>query len=85
MQYATKRGCIAVKLQGSAVGTPDRLFLLPGGITMIVEFKTLTGRLAPRQTLVFPQYARDGHPVLSLRQTKTFKIVLDSMLKHGVD
>jgi hypothetical protein len=81
VKYANKHGCLTVKLQGGAVGTPDRLFLLPGGRTMIVEFKTPTGRLSPRQKLVFPQYDRIGHPVLIVRRPKAFKIMLDLLLE----
>jgi hypothetical protein len=80
VKHAAKRGCISVKLQGGAVGTPDRLFLLPDGKTMAVEFKTPTGRLSARQKLVFDQWAEIRHPVLIIRQTKTFRLLLDALL-----
>jgi hypothetical protein len=80
VKHATKRGCISVKLQGGTVGNPDRLFLLPDGRCMAVEFKTATGRLSPRQRLVFDQWARIRHPVLVIRETRVFKTVLDALL-----
>jgi hypothetical protein len=81
VKYASKRGCLSVKLQGGTTGTPDRLFLLPGGQPLLVEFKQLTGRLSPRQMLVFDQYGALGHIVLIVRRPKTFKIMLDLLLE----
>ena len=85
VKHATKRGCLSVKLQGGAVGTPDRLFLLPGGRTMIVEFKTLAGRVRPRQRHVMGEFVRLGPFGQSVGSTKTFKLLLDATLHHGVD
>ena len=76
-KYAVKRGCIPVKLQGGVTGTPDRLFLLPGGKTLLVEFKSPTGRLSPRQKLVHATYATRGHRVHVVRDTTAFKLLLD--------
>ena len=75
--YATLAGCVPVKLQGGVTGTPDRLFLLPGGKTLLVEFKSPTGRLSPRQKLVHATYATRGHRVHVVRDTTTFKLLLD--------
>jgi hypothetical protein len=83
--YAVKRGCIPLKQSGGEVGTPDRVFLLPRGKVLVVEFKAPDGRLSPRQKLVFEKYAERGHPVLIIRQVKTFKLVLDLLLGEGVD
>lgn len=84
-KHAAKRGCIPIKQSGGVVGTPDRVFLLPHGRCMVVEFKTPDGRVSPRQRLVFSQYDAIGHYVQIIRSTKTFKLLLDATLKGGVD
>ena len=85
VKYAISGGCLPLKLQGGAVGTPDRVFLLPRGKVMVVEFKTPDGRVSPRQKLVFAAFDRAGHYVQIIRSMKTFKLLLDAMLKGGVD
>ena len=40
---------MVVKLAPTTVGVPDRLVLLPGGRIFLVELKSETGRLTPKQ------------------------------------
>ena len=40
-----------IKLAPIEKGTPDRLVMLPGGRLELVELKTDTGRLSPKQKL----------------------------------
>lgn len=79
-RYARQRGVLPVKLHFGAVGMPDRMFLLPDGRTLMVEFKTAIGRLSPRQKLVHGQLERLGHPVEVVRSPGEFKAVLDAAL-----
>jgi len=84
-RYAVSKGCVPLKQSGGEVGTPDRVFLLPRGKVMVVEFKAPDGRVSPRQRLVFAKYDGLGHYVQIIRSVKTFKLLLDATLKHAVD
>lgn len=44
-------------------GFPDRICLLPDGVTVWVELKSKGGRTSPIQHIRFCQMARIGHPV----------------------
>lgn len=50
----------AYKLAPTTKGLPDRLVLLPGGIVHLVELKTETGTVSPKQRLVHEQAAEVG-------------------------
>jgi hypothetical protein len=54
------------KWQSSVTGVPDRIVILNGKI-MFVELKTPTGKLSPRQVLVFDELGEAGFPVHILR------------------
>jgi len=84
-KHAVKRGCIPLKQAGGEAGTPDRVFLLPKGKVLVVEFKAPNGRLSPRQKLVFEKYGEAGHPVFVIRDTAVFKMMLDALLQAVVD
>lgn len=45
----TAAGGRAFKIAPTTAGLPDRLVLLPGGVTHLVELKTDRGRLSPIQ------------------------------------
>lgn len=49
-----------MKMIPSTKGAPDRLVLLPGGIIRLVELKTETGTVSPRQRLWHEQAAEVG-------------------------
>ena len=83
--YALKRGCPSFKLQGGTAGDPDRLFLLPRNRCLLVEFKTLDGRLSPRQVVRHDQLERAGHRVVVVRSTQQFRAALDLLLQALVD
>lgn len=52
---ATRLDCIIQKLNTNETGWPDRIVLLPTGLTAYVELKTVKGVLSPRQRLVKEQ------------------------------
>ena len=54
------------KWQSSVTGVPDRIVILNEKI-MFVELKTQTGKLSPRQVLVFDELGEAGFPVHILR------------------
>jgi len=61
------RGGLAVKMAPTIAGIPDRLVLLPGGISYLVELKTLTGGLRAIQVHRHAQLKGMGHDVVVLR------------------
>jgi hypothetical protein len=61
--YKSVRGLLRghiFKLAPTRKGIPDRLVMLPGGHTYLVELKTEDGRLSPAQRLVRDQLAQVG-------------------------
>jgi hypothetical protein len=83
--YARKRGVVPIKLQGGVVGDPDRLFLLPHAMCLLVEFKSPAGRLTARQRIRHAELAKAGHRVSVVRATADFKHLLDVFLQAVVD
>lgn len=55
-----KLGGRTMKIIPATKGAPDRLVLLPGGIVRLVELKTETGKVSPRQLLWHEQAAEVG-------------------------
>jgi len=57
---------LSFKWISSVSGVPDRVVFLSGKIHL-VELKTLTGKISPRQTIVFSQMKEQGFEVQILR------------------
>ena len=57
---------LSFKWISSVSGVPDRVVFLSGKIHL-VELKTLTGKISPRQTIVFSQLNEQGFEVQILR------------------
>ena len=74
--YARQRGCLSFKLWPTMAGLPDRLFLLPGGRALFVEFKAPGGRLSPVQRLRHRQFAVVGWTVCVVRTLAEFKTLI---------
>lgn len=62
----TRLGGRLYKLAPTDVGMPDRLVLLPGGRVYLVELKTETGTVSPKQRLWHSQAAALGTKVTVL-------------------
>ena len=78
-KYARRVGVSPVKLAVEP-GMPDRLFLLPGGVAWLVEFKTRTGRLSKKQQWCFAALEAFGHSVSVIRSTTDFRLELRKRL-----
>lgn len=76
-------GGMSIKLAPIIVGTPDRLVLLPGGRMVLVELKTDTGRLSPRQVAWHAEAARREVPVVVLHGAKEMDEWVDGLTGHG--
>ncbi len=83
-KHALAMGVPSFKIQGGAAGDPDRIFLLPGERSWLVEFKTIGGRLSPRQVVRHLELARMGQHVTVIYDTEKFKSLLRVRL-FGVD
>lgn len=57
---------LCFKWQSTVTGVPDRIVILNEKI-LFVELKTQTGKLSPRQVIVFDQIGEQGFPVHVLR------------------
>ena len=73
VHHAAKHGILSYKLQAGITGVPDRMFLLPWGKVWLVEMKTQTGRLSPRQSWVHEELNKAGHMVSVIRSLEEFK------------
>ena len=61
-----KSSGLSYKWQSTITGVPDRIVILNQKI-LFVELKTATGRLSPRQVVVFDELGEAGHPVHIIR------------------
>jgi len=61
-----KCGGLSFKWISSVTGVPDRIVFVNQKV-FLVELKTSTGHLSPRQTLVFDELGEQGFPVHILR------------------
>lgn len=61
---AVKHGIPSIKLNGRGeTGWPDRLFLMPLGLGVFIEFKAPGGRLSPKQRVKIELLDKIGHRV----------------------
>ena len=55
-------GSLKVNVRGNT-GWPDRIFWVPGGKPLIIEFKTPDGELSPKQKYHIERLKKDGYNV----------------------
>lgn len=65
------------KMAPTIKGMPDRLVLLPGGHTLLVELKTKGGRVSPAQQLWHTRAAQCGVQVAVLSSKEEVDLWLD--------
>jgi hypothetical protein len=66
VQQVKQAGGTAIKLAPTVAGLPDRLVLLPGGVTLLVELKAPSGKLRPVQRVMHERLRALGHKVVVL-------------------
>lgn len=67
LQAVKAKGGVALKLQPYVAGIPDRIILLPGGRTYLVELKREKENPTKVQQAWHARLERKGHPVTVLR------------------
>ena len=72
-------GGYSIKLNGD-VGIPDRMVLLPGGIILFVELKTVIGRLSPLQKNWKKDLEKLGFIHLILRSKEEINLALEKYI-----
>lgn len=78
VKYAKSRGWLHAKLDPKGnIGVPDHVFFGPGGRTLVVEFKTLTGKLSAKQEAFAAAMLRQGFMVRVVRAAGEFRYILD--------
>lgn len=63
-------------------GVPDFIVVLPRGIALLVECKTITGKLSDEQTKMAEEYKKKtkGHSIHVVRTLAEFKTLLDTTI-----
>lgn len=73
-KFVAERGGMAVKLLSQFVkGLPDRMFLLPGGVVVFVEFKSTGKKPTKIQEYIHKRIQALGFPVLVVDSVETHK------------
>ena len=75
-----KSSGLSYKWLSTITGVPDRIVILNQKI-LFVELKTATGRLSPRQTVVFDELGEQGHPVHVLYSKED----VDDFIKYATE
>jgi 23S rRNA-/tRNA-specific pseudouridylate synthase len=78
-QMVRARGGMAIKMQPTIAGVPDRMVLWPNGRFSLVELKTLTGRTRPIQIHRHKELKAMGHLVVILRGELEIQDWVDDM------
>lgn len=77
-QYVERRGGMAVKLLSQFFkGLPDRMFLLPTGKILFVEFKSTGKKPTPIQRWVHRKLDEIGFPVYIVDSPESYYLVTD--------
>jgi len=64
VRWARAKGIMVTKLQGIGnKSMPDRIFWIPGGRPVLIEFKRPGGKLTPLQTLAIEALEKAGYLV----------------------
>jgi len=82
--YAKTLGGIAYKFVSPARrSVPDRLFVMPGGISFFVEFKTPTGKLTTGQEREIRRLRDQGQFVYIISDVELGKTIIDLEMKDA--
>jgi hypothetical protein len=75
-----KSGGLSYKWISTVTGVPDRIVLINNQV-LFVELKTATGKLSPRQELVFDDIGEQGFPVHILHSKEDVEDFINAALK----
>lgn len=80
-RYAKECGCLVYKFTSPARrSVPDRLLLLPGGVTVFIEFKRPGGVLTPGQERERDRIRAQGHRWYLIDDINEGRVVVDLCL-----
>lgn len=79
---ASAEGCANLKMDRVKRGWPDRVFLLPTGGTMLIEFKRPGENPRPQQDHQHDLLKEIGHPVLVIDSVEQFRDLLHFQLDY---
>lgn len=79
-EHADLEGCPSVKLDKVARGWPDRIYFLPFGQILLVEFKLPGFQPRPQQAARHRMLSRLGHPVSVVTEFRQFQDLLQQTL-----
>ena len=88
-KFVEESGGMAVKLLSQFIkGLPDRMFLLPGGVVIFVEFKSTGKRPTKIQSYIHAKIRARGFDVYVVDSVETFEIAKDyineiTLLRYG--
>lgn len=88
-KFVEERGGMAVKLLSQFIkGLPDRMFLLPGGVVVFVEFKSAGKRPTKIQSYIHTKIRARGFDVYVVDSVETFEIAKEyvneiTLLRYG--
>lgn len=85
-KFVEERGGMAVKLLSQFIkGLPDRMFLLPGGVVVFVEFKSTGKKPTKIQEYIHKRIQALGFPVLVVDSVEAYGLVekiIDHLIKR---
>ena len=82
---ATKLGIINIKLTSSgSTGYPDRIFWVPGGKPVMIEFKRPGGIVRPKQVYIHKLLRARGYQVEVCDNVEDAMSILETALKGNI-
>lgn len=80
MQFCKQNAILCVKVDSTSTrGWPDLLVLLPCGLVLFVELKTVTGQLSKLQEFTHQQIKSKKGKVYVIRELQEFKELIASI------
>lgn len=84
--YAKKFGIKVLKINPLwAVGWPDRIFFVPGGKPLLIEFKRPGGKLSKNQASTIRQLREVGYDVQVVDDPDKGRALIDQRIKEYLD
>lgn len=80
VRYATTRGALVFKLRPPPRGVPDRIFILPNGKVLWIEFKSPKGKVSGPQAAVITALRVLGQVVEVVRDRDGFTNLYPAMV-----